>query len=101
MGNIAFVLGFKENRYDTPEQIRNNDEKLIEYCKNHIFSNNSEEEIKELLNEYACYIEKIRKDYRNPSAHRNAIQKFNAVKCFELILDVEKLLKRMLESFDN
>ena len=67
----------------------------------HIFSNKGEEEIKKLLNEYACYVEKIRKDYRNPSAHRNAIKKINAKECFELVLDVEKLLKRMLESFDN
>ncbi len=101
MGNIAFVLCFKENKYDTPKKIKNNDEKLMEYCKDHIFSNKTEEDIRELLNEYAGYIEKIRKDYRNPSAHRNAIKKVNAKECLELVLDVEKLLKRMLESFDN
>lgn len=101
MGNIAFVLGFKENKYDTPEKINNNDKKLMEYCKNNIFSNKTEKEIRKLLNEYAGYIEKIRKKYRNPSAHRNAIRRVNAKDCLELVLDVEKLLKRMLESFDN
>ena len=73
----------------------------MEYCRNNIFSNKNDKEIRELLNEYAGYIEKIRKDYRNPSAHRNAIKKVNAKECLELVLDVEKLLKRMLESFDN
>ena len=101
MGSIAYILNFKESKYDSQDQIKNNEEKLMEYCKVHIFSNKGEEEIKKLLNEYACYVEKIRKDYRNPSAHRNAIKKINAKECFELVLDVEKLLKRMLESFDS
>ena len=101
MGSIAFLLCYDENRHDTAIQKRNNEKVLLNYCKNHIFSNKTENEIKRLLHDYAENIEKIRKDYRNPSAHRNEIKRINAEECFNLVLDVEKLLKKMLDSFDK
>lgn len=101
MGTIAFVLCHIEDRNDSVEQKNNNKEKLMEYCKSRIFSNYSEDEIENLLNYYATSIEEIRIKYRNPSAHRNEIKQIDAEECFDLVLDVEKLLKEMLDSFDN
>ena len=101
MGNIAFVMCYYENRYDTDDQKMNNKLKLIEYCKEYIFSNYNEDEIEELLTKYASSIEEIREKYRNPSAHTNEIKRVNAEECFNLVLDVEKLLKIMLDSFDS
>jgi hypothetical protein len=72
----------------------------MEYCKECIFSKYNENEIKELLKKYASNIEKIRENYRNPSAHTNEIKRIDAEECFNLVLDVEKLLKQMLDSFD-
>ena len=100
MGSIAFVLCFKDDRKNSNEENKNNKRVLIDYCKENIFSNRTEEEIKLLLEEFARNIERIRKDYRNPSAHRNGIKRIHAKECFDLVLDVEKLLKRMLDSFD-
>ena len=60
----------------------------------------NEKEIIDMLDEYAKDIEKIKNKYRNPSAHRNAIQRVNAEECFKVVLDYEKLLKKMLDSFD-
>ena len=100
MGSIAFVLCYKDNRHDTVNEINNNKKVLMDFCKDKIFPNKTETEIKRLLNDYGRKIEKIRKDYRNPSAHRNEIKRVNAEECFNLVLDIEKLLKRMLDSFD-
>ena len=55
----------------------------------------------DLLAEYAEDIETVRKDYRNPSAHTNMLQEINAKECMDLVIDVEKLLKRMVDSFDK
>ena len=45
------------------------------------------------------YLLSSKKDkYRNPSAHRNTIQRINAEDCFRLVLDHEQLLKKMLDS---
>ena len=100
MGNFVFVLCPAKNWNDTDEQKANNKRQLMKYCKDCIFSNNTEEEIEQLLSKYASSIEEIKDKYRNPSAHRNEIKRIDAEKCFNLILDIEKLLKQMLDSFD-
>lgn len=101
MGNIAFVLCKKKNWNDSEEQIQNNKEKLLEYCRECIFSNNSTKEIERMLDSYASSIEMIKDKYRNPSAHRNHIKRKTAMDCFDLLVDVHKLLKEMLDSFDR
>lgn len=100
LGNFQFILCLKENRYDTPEESKNNKEKLLEYCKNSVFSINDENKIEDAINYYANSIEEIRLKYRNPSAHTNEIKRVDAEECFKLVLDVEKLLKKMLDSFN-
>lgn len=100
MGNIAFVMCHIENRYDDESEKDNNKARLMEYCKECIFSKYDKKEIKKLLNKYASSIEEIRKKYRNPSAHTNKIKRIDAEECFNLVLDIEKLLKQMLDSFD-
>ena len=100
MGKIAFVLCKKKDWNDSDEQNQNNKEKLLEYCRERIFSNKSTKEIERLLDSYASSIEMIKDKYRNPSAHRNHVQRKTAKDCFDLIVDVYKLLKEMLDSFD-
>lgn len=100
MGNLAFVLCFVDNRNDSISQIENNKAQLLDYSKSKLLSKYTEEEIKELLREYAKAIEDIRKKFRNPSAHTNEIKRIDAENCLNLVLDVQKLLKRMLDSFD-
>ena len=101
MGNIAFVLCKKQRWNDTQEQNENNRERLLEYCRERVFSNNSTKEIERMLDSYASSIELIKVKYRNPSAHRNHVQRKTAKECFDLIVDVHKLLKEMLDSFDE
>lgn len=108
-GSIAHLFCYTWNKsideycseiHITREQYFNNKSKIIEYCKASFFSNKSDKEIISLLFNYAEEIEKIRIEYRNKSAHTNAIRKVDAEECFDLIIDIEKLLKRMLDSFD-
>ena len=101
MGNIAFTLCFIESRYDSLSQKANNKSKLLEYSKDCIFSSYSQNQIETRLYEYAKSINFIRYKYRNPSAHTNKIRRIDAEECLNLVLDVERLLKRMLDSFDS
>lgn len=100
MGNIAYVLCYRNVLQESREQSKKNKACLIRYAKDRILSRYSETEIEKRLADYAKKIEEIRKRYRNPSAHANAIKKTDAEQCFDLVLDVEKLLKKMLDSFD-
>lgn len=101
MGNIAFVLCQKENWNDNEEQIKNNKEKLLEYCHECVFSKNTTKQIESLLDSHASSIEMIILKYRNPTAYKNQVSQITAKECFDLLVDVKKLLKEMLDSFDK
>lgn len=101
LGNIAYVLCYKESKWDNDTQKDNNKLKLMEYCRNCLFSRYNDDEIEELLTRFASAIEEIKDKYRNPSAHTNEIRRIDAEECFNLVLDIEKLLKKMLDSFDK
>ena len=101
MGNIVRLLNPEKDWNITFPQKENNKLKLMEYCKSEVFSKYGEDEIEEMLNSYASSIDEIKEKYRNPSAHRNQIECKDAKECLDLIIDVEKLLKKMLDTFDE
>ena len=43
------------------------------------------------------YVEKVREDYRNPSAHREKIDLVTAEACMDYMLETYKKLKEILE----
>ena len=51
------------------------------------------------LNDFAIQVETVKTEYRNPAAHTNELKYVKAQECFDLIVDVEKLLKKMLDTF--
>ena len=101
MGSIAYAMCYLEDKYDSEIQKKRNRERLIEYSRNKLFPGKNETEISVILNEYADAIEKIRVNYRTPSAHTDKLHQVDAENCFNLVLDVEKLLKKMLDSFEE
>ncbi len=101
MGNISEILCKWHDPKSTEDQRQNNLEKLLDYSQEKLFKNLSREDIEDVLLGYAEEIEIIKKNYRNPSAHTGELDEINARDCFDIVLDVEKLLKRMLDSFDK
>jgi len=100
LGNIPYVMCPEKDKYSKSEEKNNNKSKLMKYCKKCIFSRYNENNINDLLNQFGDSIEEIKDNYRNPSAHTNCIKQVDAEECLNLVLDVEKLLKQMLDSFD-
>ena len=101
MGNISEILCKWHDPKCSDEQRENNRSKLLEYTSVNLFLDKSDEEIMDLLLEYADEIEHVKNNYRNPSAHTGELNKMNAKDCFDLVLDVEKLLRRILDSFNE
>ena len=101
MGTIAFVLCIKNDYYDSQQRIENNKARLLEYSKECLLSRYSESDIEQLLTNYANAIEKIRVEYRNRCSHRESIKQLQAKECMNYVIDVEKLLKQMIDSFDE
>jgi len=101
MGSLAFVLCYRDDRYDSEETKENNREVLLDFANKRLFKNKNDREIGDLLYEYAVDVEEIRDRFRNPSAHTNELKCADAEQCFDLVVDVEKVLKKMLDSFDS
>lgn len=101
LGTVPYVLCYCESKYDTASQRINNKAELMEYCGSCLFKERTNEIIESLLAEYGEAVERIRKKYRNPAAHTNELKRVDAQECFDLVLDVEKVLKRMLDSFSE
>ena len=85
----------------TEEQIKHNTEELEAYAKSELFVGTPEIDILGTLQYYASRVDDIRERFRNPSAHTNEVKRVNAIECFETVVDVEKLLRVMLDSFDK
>ena len=101
LGSVAYVLCYLEPNDIADEQKKNNKEKLIEYAREKLFMGKTDADIFTKLQNYAESVEEVRKDYRNPSAHTNKLCRVDAEQCFALVVDVEKILKKMLDSFDE
>ena len=99
MGSYAFILCRSKRREDTEMQMRINKKRLMEYTSKCIFKDMTIEDIENKLVFFANKIEDIRLRFRNPAAHTNMIRRCDAEECFSIVLDVEKLLKKMLDSF--
>lgn len=100
MGNVSEILCRWHDPKCSEEQKENNKSKLLEYARTNLFINKADDEIMDLLLDYADEIEHVKNNYRNPSAHTGELDEVNAKDCFDLVLDVEKLLRRMLDSFN-
>ena len=101
LGTIAYVLCLFYADNITEKQKENNRRKLIEYAKEELFIGKTDEEIMNTLRDFADSVEEVRNDYRNPSAHTNQVKKVDAEECLNLVVDVEKLLKKILDSFKS
>lgn len=91
LGSVIYVVG-----YDKYFNIENKSDYnlFLQYATNCLFLQtcNVKEEIKLDLN----FIENVRKDYRNPSAHKNRMEFTTAKECLDYVLDVKHMLKEML-----
>lgn len=101
LGSVPYVLGYKKQRKLTKKQIDNNESKLKEYAEKELFSTNTDVDVLKVLKQYGEKVEDIKERFRNPSAHTNEISRTSAKECLEIVVDVEKLMKNMLDSFDK
>lgn len=99
LGTMAYILCLKHANNIDYYREQNNKEKLIEYCSSDLFNEDEPEKIERLIIKFGNEIEKIRQNYRNPSAHRNAITQKKANNCLNLVLYDDRLLIEMLDSF--
>lgn len=101
LGSVAYVLCAKEDRDATEKQLKNNEKRLVEFAKEKLMQDKSDEEILSTLKKYGEKVADITEEYRNKAAHTNELGRVDAETCFKIVLDTEQLLRVMLDSFNH
>ncbi len=95
LGSIRFVIGVDEtgeiaNRYVFRH--------MLTYARTQLYNSGlSEAAIEQKLKNIVRYTEKVRTDYRNPSAHRESMSVTTASECLGYLVEHYKKLKEILE----
>lgn len=98
MGLLVPIMGLKRdkkhhclikgNNYSFQYYVKYTKDKLYDLKENCLI---------EELYKNAKFVEEVRKDYCNPSAHTGRLEKTICAECLNYVIDTEKNLKRMLE----
>lgn len=89
-----------DRKYTEMQQLITQHE-LLDYAKKKLMTEIPENNILPTFKKYAVTINEIRLKYRNKAAHTDALTQTDAKSCFDLVIDVTKFLKTMLDSFDE
>lgn len=72
--------------------------KILDYARNDLFKFSDRRRVEAEIDKDYHFIEKVRLDYRNPSAHRDRLTITSAKGCLEYVIDVQHMLKEMLST---
>lgn len=100
LGEVIHLLGVEYDRYTHHLKWAPSSEKeeFLSYSKKCLFDSTciATDKIESEILRDCEFIEKVRKDYRNPSAHKKALTLIKAQECLNYVVDVQKMLKNML-----
>ena len=100
LGEVIHLLGVEYDRHthhlkwvSAPEK-----DEFLSYSRKCLFDSTciATDKIENELLRDCEFIEKVRKDYRNPTAHKKALTLIKAQECLNYVVDVQKMLKNML-----
>ena len=102
LGSVVPVIGMKRD-YDSNGNIVSYSVnhggtryEFIRYAQGELFKFSDKRRVEAALEKDYRFIEKVRLDYRNPSAHRDRLTITSAKACLEYVIDVQRMLKEML-----
>ena len=70
--------------------------KFVDFAMNRLFSGLSRATVMQKLEQDYLFVEKVRVDYRNPAAHKNALTAVSAEECIKYVIETQKMLRKML-----
>ena len=97
LGKALHIMGVRGNERSK----RQNYQLFFLYCKTQLMKSLSDDEISTKISEFANYIDYVRDTYRNPSAHKSLMNVNLACDCLDYLLIGRKILKEILETFNQ
>lgn len=73
---------------------------FMKYASKCLFSKMNTQDIESELIRDCEFIERLRCTYRNPAAHTGAFNKVGAAQCFDYVIEVHKMLQKMINKMD-
>ena len=73
-----------------------NDVSFLDYASSVLYPGKEAIWIKNQLKSACEFVEKVRKDYRNPASHKESIKMVTAAECLDYVINVQKKLKEMI-----
>lgn len=105
LGSVVSVCGLRRiYQNDELIDIRRGNQaifnKFIDYCQEVLFTGLTRSQAESNILDDGKFIEKVRIDYRNPSAHRGNLNQITALECLNYVIDVQKKLKYFLSQMN-
>lgn len=102
LGSVVSFMGIKRvtdrNGNITGYRIRSqaDHDKFVNFAMDRLFDGLSRNSVEQKLEQDYLFIEKVRVDYRNPAAHKNALTSVSAEECIKYVIEAQKMLRKML-----
>ena len=104
LGSVVPVMGFRRC-YDSSGSITGYDvshyptrDEFVSFAMTDLFKFSERSRVESEIEKDYLFIEKVRLDYRNPSAHRGRLTRTSAQNCMEYVIDVHHMLREMLKT---
>lgn len=102
LGSVVPTIGYRRN-YDESGNIigysrgnYNEQQEFLNFATSNLFKPSLNRDAEQEIEMDCQFIERVRLDYRNPSAHRGELTIVSAKNCIEYVIDVQHMLKEML-----
>lgn len=102
LGSVVPTVGYKRD-YDVNGNItgysRGNNRtrmEFLDYATKNLFKLSDRCSVEREIEKDYQFVERVRVDYRNPSAHRGELSITSAKNCLEYVIDVHHMMKEML-----
>lgn len=97
LGTVAFALCYKFARGVSASKRTADLNLIIDYANSELFETPKNfDDAKFVLHDIAKEVEYIRENYRNPSAHKNALIMESAEECINYVIDVQHVMVKIL-----
>lgn len=101
LGNTTGITGYvvypDTQKVKLIGRLRDENQRFLRYAKNDLLKGKSEQQCVEIIQQHLLDIKNICQNYRNPAAHKQMIDKISARECLDYIIDVKKVLGKMLD----
>ena len=87
LGSVVHITGYDKEM---------NDVSFLDYASSVLYPGKEAIWIKNQLKSACEFVEKVRKDYRNPASHKESIKMVTAAECLDYVINVQKKLKEMI-----